>query len=80
LQQEGISTVSGWVTHKLGGFPKVGDVLSVGAYDLRVEAMDGMRVGRLKLTKRAEQDPPADSPSLSLRPDQKIVPNDSGQN
>lgn len=52
LQHEGVSTVSGWVTHRLGGFPKPGDVLSVGAYELRVEAMEGMRVARLKLTKR----------------------------
>ena len=54
LVHEGITTVSGWVTRRLGGFPKPGDVFSVGAYELRVEEMDGMRVGRLKLTKRPE--------------------------
>lgn len=54
LRAEGITTVSGWVTHRLGGFPKAGDVLTVGAYELRVEEMEGMRVARLKLTKRAE--------------------------
>jgi CBS domain containing-hemolysin-like protein len=57
LAEEGISTVSGWVTQKLGGFPKAGDVLSAGKYELKVEAMQGMRVARLKLTKRAEPDP-----------------------
>ena len=51
LQQEGITTVSGWVTHRLGGFPKTGDVLTAGACELRVEEMEGMRVARLKLTK-----------------------------
>ncbi|MEI6781001.1 MAG: hemolysin family protein [Verrucomicrobiota bacterium] len=51
LREEGITTVSGWVTHRLGGFPKVGDVLTVGTCELRVEAMEGMRVARLKLTK-----------------------------
>jgi CBS domain containing-hemolysin-like protein len=55
LQEEGITTVSGWVTHRLGGFPKAGDVLTAGACELRVEEMDGMRVARLKLTKRAGQ-------------------------
>ncbi len=50
-QEEGITTVSGWVTHRLGGFPKEGDVLAVGAYELRVEEMDGMRVAKLKLTR-----------------------------
>src|SRR3989454_670141 len=54
LQVEGISTTSGWVTHRLGGFPKAGDILSIGPYDLRVEEMDGARVGRLQLTRRAE--------------------------
>ena len=36
LREEGITTTSGWVTHRLGGFPKVGDVLTVGVYSLRV--------------------------------------------
>jgi CBS domain containing-hemolysin-like protein len=51
LQEEGITTVSGWVTQRLGGFPKVGDVLAIGGCELRVEEMAGMRVARLKLTK-----------------------------
>jgi len=54
LPGEGINTVSGWVTHQLGGFPKTGDLLIVGGYDLRVEEMAGMRVARLKLAKRPE--------------------------
>jgi CBS domain containing-hemolysin-like protein len=52
LQEEGVTTVSGWVTHRLGGFPKAGDVLMVGQCELRVEAMDGTRVAKLKITKR----------------------------
>ena len=55
LREEGITTVSGWVTHRLGGFPKVGDLLTVGEYELRVEEMAGMRVARFRLTKRAER-------------------------
>ena len=51
LQEEGITTLSGWVTQRLGGFPKVGDVLTIGTCELRVEEMSGMRVARLKLTK-----------------------------
>ncbi len=57
LQEEGITTTSGWVTHKLGGFPKVGDAIALGNCDLRVEEMDGLRVARLKLTKREEIEP-----------------------
>ncbi|MEO5803310.1 MAG: hemolysin family protein [Verrucomicrobiota bacterium] len=57
LQEEGITTTSGWVTHKLGGFPKVGQSLAIGNFDLRVEEMDGLLVARLKLTKRVEASP-----------------------
>jgi CBS domain containing-hemolysin-like protein len=49
--EETVATASGWVTQKLGGFPKAGDVLTIGACELRVEEMDGPRVARLKITK-----------------------------
>jgi CBS domain containing-hemolysin-like protein len=49
LSGDGISTTSGWVTHRLGGFPKRGDLLKIGQYELRVEETDGARVARLKL-------------------------------
>ena len=52
LQEEGITTTSGWVTHKLGGFPKVGDTIALGGFDLHVDEMDGLRVARLKLLLR----------------------------
>jgi CBS domain containing-hemolysin-like protein len=51
LHQGEAATASGWVTQKLGGFPKAGDVLTIGACELRVEEMDGPRVARLKITK-----------------------------
>jgi CBS domain containing-hemolysin-like protein len=54
LQEEGVTTASGWVTQRLGGFPKVGDVVDAGAFQLRVEAMHGMRVERLRVLKRLE--------------------------
>jgi len=47
---EGVATVSGWLTQRLGGFPKGGDTLTVGACLLRVEEMNGRRVARLKIT------------------------------
>ena len=56
LQEEGIVTVSGLVTHRLGGFPKIGDVLAVGHHELRVEEMQGPRVARLKLRKLADSE------------------------
>ena len=54
LEEEGIATTSGWVTQRLGGFPKVGDVLALGNCELRVEEMDGLRVARLTLTRAAQ--------------------------
>jgi CBS domain containing-hemolysin-like protein len=51
LREEGITTVSGWITQRRGGFPKTGDVVKVGACELRVETMAGMLVAKVKLTK-----------------------------
>ncbi|MDW8309884.1 MAG: hemolysin family protein [Verrucomicrobiales bacterium] len=51
LPAEGVTTASGWVTQRLGGFPKVGDVVTVGACELRVEEMDGPRVARLRVAR-----------------------------
>jgi CBS domain containing-hemolysin-like protein len=53
--EEGIATASGWLTRKLSGFPKAGDIVRVGPYELRVEEMDGPRVARLKITKHAAE-------------------------
>jgi CBS domain containing-hemolysin-like protein len=47
LVEEGVTTASGWITHKLGGFPKSGDVVKSGNFELRVEQMDGPRVAQL---------------------------------
>ncbi|HUC86498.1 MAG TPA: hemolysin family protein [Candidatus Acidoferrales bacterium] len=47
---DGVATASGWVTQRLGGFPKTGDTFAAGDYELHVDAMDGLRVARLKIT------------------------------
>ena len=51
LQEEGITTSSGWMTHRLGGFPKGGDHVTIGSFQLSVEETDGMKVARLKLVR-----------------------------
>ena len=56
--EEMVATASGWMTQKLGGFPKAGDVLTMGACELRVEEMEGPRVARLKITKRVAPESP----------------------
>lgn len=57
LEAQGVTTASGWVTERLGGFPKVGDVLAVGGFELRVEEIAGARVDRLRVQKRAAEEP-----------------------
>jgi CBS domain containing-hemolysin-like protein len=56
--EETVATASGWMTQKLGGFPKTGDALTIGASELRVEEMDGPRVSRLKITKHTMPESP----------------------
>jgi CBS domain containing-hemolysin-like protein len=47
---ESVATASGFVTQRLGGFPKTGDRFTAGNYELHVEEMDGLRVAKLKIT------------------------------
>jgi CBS domain containing-hemolysin-like protein len=53
-EHEEVATVSGLVTLRCGGFPKVGDTVRLGSWELKVQAMDGLRVSRLTLTKLPE--------------------------
>ncbi len=52
LEEPDLTTTSGLVTRRLGGFPHEGDTLVLGAYELRVEETDGLRVTRLRLRRR----------------------------
>lgn len=64
LEHEGVNTVSGWVTHQLGGFPKAGDALRLQNGELRVERTDGIRVDHLVFSK-TQGPPPSDGLSKS---------------
>jgi CBS domain containing-hemolysin-like protein len=68
---EGAATASGWITQRLGGFPKAGDTLTLGACELRVEEMDGPRVARFKITRRKE---PEDTAFTTRRPESQKPP------
>lgn len=48
LAEEEITTTSGFVTHRLGGFPREGDVVQLKTFALQVVAMEGLRVARLR--------------------------------
>ncbi|MBL9126482.1 MAG: CBS domain-containing protein, partial [Verrucomicrobiales bacterium] len=51
LRSPGVSSASGWVTQRLGGFPREGDTVPVGGYVVRVEETRGARVVRLRVTR-----------------------------
>lgn len=57
VEAEGITTINGWVTHRLGRFPRRGDRLEVGGFVLTVEELEGLRVGRVNLKPVAETAP-----------------------
>lgn len=63
LHQPGVSSASGWVTQRLGGFPREGDSIPVGAYIVRVEETRGARVTRLRVTKVAPTEGAGGKPS-----------------
>jgi len=69
LEGEGISTVSGWVTQQLGGFPNPGEVLTRPQFQLRVEEMDGTRVARLQLKRTGDA-----GPAVTVEPTPPIGP------
>ncbi len=48
-EEEEIATTSGFVTHRLGGFPRVGDVIEIGDFKLTVLELDGPTVEKLRL-------------------------------
>lgn len=49
IEAENVSTVSGWVTQSLGGFPKPGDTIKIGEFRIVVQSTEGARVDRLKV-------------------------------
>ncbi len=59
IPAEAVATTSGFLTQRLGGFPKTGDAVTLGEYALTVEETDGLRVTRLKLARRPMPSPKA---------------------
>jgi CBS domain containing-hemolysin-like protein len=63
-------TVAGFVTDKLDRLPEVGDEIAIAEGRLRVERMDGTRVGRLRYTPEEPQPLTPSSPSRQSGADQ----------
>jgi len=49
--ENGVTTVSGLITKRLGSFPKVGDILQLGCYEIRVEQTFRLQVEQARLTR-----------------------------
>ncbi|MCS7089118.1 MAG: hemolysin family protein [Verrucomicrobiota bacterium] len=49
LHVPGLATASGWLTHRLGGFPNPGDVIELAGWRLRVLETEGGRVTRFRI-------------------------------
>jgi putative hemolysin len=60
IDEETYNTVGGYVLGRLGRRPKVGDTVDVEGRQMRVDALDGLRVERVWLSVAAPE-PPADS-------------------
>ena len=54
--EEGISSISGLMTQRLGSFPAEGDKIVLGDYEMAVLETDGPRVEKVRLAKRNEID------------------------
>jgi CBS domain containing-hemolysin-like protein len=46
------TTIGGYLAEKLNRIPELHDQIVLGDYDVRVEAMDGMRVARVRFARR----------------------------
>lgn len=56
IQEEGINTVSGWITHRLGGFPAVGDQVKEGDHIMEVVKVEGHLIERLRITRNSQDE------------------------
>lgn len=54
LSSEDYDTIGGFIMHRLGRIPRVGDRLDVPGYQFRVMAMDGRRVDRVLVVKQQD--------------------------
>jgi CBS domain containing-hemolysin-like protein len=52
LSSEDYDTIGGFIMHRLGRIPRVGDRVDVPGYEFRVMAMDGRRVDRVLVVKQ----------------------------
>lgn len=55
-EEKGVTTVSGLITRRLGTFPRTGDKLAIGQFELYVEQTYRLQVEQARLTRLEEED------------------------
>src|SRR5437660_5078030 len=71
IQGEDYDTIGGYVLNQLGAAPKVGATLTLGSSELRVEAVQGTRIQKVRIRSQAPFEIPEvskEEPSLSRTP------------
>lgn len=53
IPAEGVTSVGGWLTQRLGGFPKRGDRVSLANHDFVVDELSGLRVAKVTVRRRS---------------------------
>src|SRR5437660_1715422 len=72
IEAEDFDTIGGYVLNQLGAAPRVGDTLPIGQASLRVEAVRGTRIKKVRIHSAAPFEIPEaaeNSPSLSSSPE-----------
>ena len=54
LESGEVTTVGGYLTQQLQGFPEVGEIVEVLGYEARITSSDGRRVGQIHFRKLPE--------------------------
>jgi CBS domain containing-hemolysin-like protein len=67
IDDPNFDTVGGYVFGRLGRKPEIGDAVTVDGYIFRVEALDGLRISRVRLTRLHEAESP---PAGAAAPDE----------
>jgi len=77
IQGEDYDTIGGYVLNQLGAAPKVGATLTLGSSELRVEAVQGTRIKKVRIRSREAFQIPQTSPeepTLSTTPERASRP------
>jgi putative hemolysin len=68
IDEDTYTTIGGYVLGRLGRRPRIGDAIEVEGRRIRVDALDGLRVARVWLSKMAQRATTGDTGDTADRP------------